>query len=69
MDAGYIFSALLWGSIGFGFLMYGKKRKSLVPIVGGLLLMWAPYFQKTVVSQAIVSIVVIALIFFLKRRF
>lgn len=41
-------SALLWGllfsSIGFGFFLYGKKQKAVVPLVCGIVLMIYPYF-------------------------
>jgi hypothetical protein len=35
---------LVFGTIGFGFLMYGRKQHAMVPVVCGLLLMIVPYF-------------------------
>ncbi len=39
---------LLWGvfvsSIGFGYFLYGKKQKAVVPLVCGIALMVVPYF-------------------------
>ncbi len=41
-------SSLLWGlifgSVGLGFFMYGKKQNALVPLACGLALMVFPYF-------------------------
>ena len=41
-------SLLLWGvllsSIGFGYFLYGKKQKALVPSLCGISLMLIPYF-------------------------
>ena len=39
---------LLWGvlfsSIGLGYFLYGKKQKTVVPLLCGLTLMLIPYF-------------------------
>ncbi len=35
---------LLFGSIGLGFFIYGKKQKAVVPLFCGLGLMIYPYF-------------------------
>ena len=35
---------LLFGSIGLGFFLYGKKQRSPIPMVCGLALMIYPYF-------------------------
>jgi len=41
-------SSLLWGllfgSIGLGFFLYGKKQQAIVPLFCGLALMVFPYF-------------------------
>ena len=40
--------------IGFGFFLYGKRQKAIVPLVCGLLLMGFPYFvSNTMVLVAI----------------
>lgn len=35
---------LLFGSIGLGFFIYGKRQRMIVPLVCGLALMLYPYF-------------------------
>jgi hypothetical protein len=35
---------LLFGSIGLGYFIYGKKQRAVVPLVCGLALMLFPYF-------------------------
>jgi len=41
-------SALLWGvvfgSVGLGYFVYGKKQRAVVPLVCGVALMVVPYF-------------------------
>jgi hypothetical protein len=35
---------LLFGSIGLGFFVYGRKQKAIVPLACGFALMIIPYF-------------------------
>ena len=44
MNAATLFWGMLFGSIGFGFFLYGRKQRAIVPLVCGLVLMLFPYF-------------------------
>ncbi len=63
-------STLLWGmvfgSIGLGFFLYGKKQKAIVPLVVGMALFVFPYFVSNVTQLLIVGIVLIALPYFIR---
>ncbi len=43
MNTALIFWGLLFGSIGMGFFVYGRKQRATVPLVCGVALMVAPY--------------------------
>ncbi len=54
MNESWLLWGLLFGSIGLGFFVYGKKQKAVVPMVCGLALMIFPYFiSNTIVLVAI----------------
>jgi len=61
---------LLWGvlfsSIGFGFFIYGKKQRCIMPFISGLALMGYPYFVDTVSLIFGVGIILIALPYFIR---
>lgn len=63
-------SELLWGvlfgSIGLGFFMYGKKQRVIVPFVCGLALMIYPYFMPNTLALVLTGIVLIALPYFFR---
>ncbi|AJQ94823.1 hypothetical protein [Gynuella sunshinyii] len=42
-DYANLFWGILFGSIGFGYFLYGKKQKSVIPFVSGIGLMGLPY--------------------------
>jgi len=44
LNTASLFWGLLFGSIGFGFFVYGKKQQKPVPLACGLALMVFPYF-------------------------
>jgi len=44
-SASFLFASLVWGSVGVGYFIYGKKQQSLCPMVGGILMIIASYFM------------------------
>jgi hypothetical protein len=58
-------STLIWGiifgSIGLGFFVYGKKQKTIVPLLSGMGLMILPYFISKIYILVLAGIVLIAL--------
>jgi hypothetical protein len=63
-------SSLLWGllfgSIGLGFFMYGRKQRAVVPLVCGLALMVFPYFVANSVLLALIGVALMTIPYFLK---
>ena len=58
-------SQLLWGvvfgSIGLGYFVYGKRQRVVVPLVCGLALMAFPYFVSNTVLVVVIGAVLAAL--------
>ncbi|ENV47764.1 hypothetical protein P255_01772 [Acinetobacter brisouii CIP 110357] len=54
MNATQLFLGVIFGSIGLGYFIYGKKQKRSMPFMCGLSLMVYPYFFDS--NLAIVSI-------------
>jgi len=44
MNTAQLLLGVLFSSIGFGYFLYGKKQKVIIPLVCGLVLMVFPYF-------------------------
>ena len=44
MDTSQLLLGVLFSSIGFGYFIYGKTQKVIVPFICGLMLMVFPYF-------------------------
>jgi predicted membrane protein len=58
-------SLLVWGvvfgAIGLGFFVYGKKQKALVPLFSGIALFVFPYFISNVYILVIVGVILVML--------
>ena len=52
---------LLFGSIGFGFFIFGKKQKAVVPLVTGIVLCVVPYFIANVYVLIGVGVILVAI--------
>jgi hypothetical protein len=63
-------SSLLWGvlfgSIGLGFLIYGRKQRAVVPLVCGLALMIFPYFVSNTILLVVIGVGLMAIPYFLR---
>jgi hypothetical protein len=57
---------MLFGSIGVGFFVYGKKQKVVMPLVTGVALLIFPYFIPNVYFMVIVGVALLALPYFFR---
>lgn len=58
---------VIFGAIGLGFFVYGKKQKAIIPFLSGIGLMVFPYFISNAVILVIAGIILVALPFVIKR--
>ena len=68
-DSNSLIASLIWGSIGSGFVIYGKKQGEPVPLFGGLALVGISYFIESALIMSLVGAALVAGIFWLRRRF
>jgi hypothetical protein len=57
---------LLFGSVGLGFFVYGKRQKVVVPLVCGLVLMVFPYFISNTILLVAIGLALIAFPYFVR---
>ena len=68
LDAHFLFASLIWGSIGVGYFIYGKKQGSWLPMTGGLLMIMVSYFVGSALLMSLVCIGVIVAVYLLLKR-
>jgi hypothetical protein len=62
-----LFASLLWGSIGLGFAIYGKKQGAMVPLFGGVALVAVSYFIGSALYMSLVGIALVAGMIWLRK--
>ncbi|HTD10908.1 MAG TPA: hypothetical protein VK676_02460 [Steroidobacteraceae bacterium] len=66
MNTATLLWGLLFGSIGLGFFVYGRRQKAVVPLLAGLALMIFPYFIANTIALVTLGIALIAIPYFIR---
>ena len=67
MDTSSLFAGLVWGSVGLGYFIFGKKQGSMVPMFGGIAMMALSYFVSSALILSLVCIGLIVAIYLLLK--
>ena len=67
-NASFLFASLVWGSVGLGYFIYGKKQSSWTPMIGGVLMMAVSYFISSALLMSLVCIAAMAAVYFLLKQ-
>lgn len=62
-----LFLGILFGAIGTGYFVYGKRQTSVLHLVAGVLLMIFPYFFSSLVAVLLVGAALAAAPFVIQR--
>jgi hypothetical protein len=63
-----LFASLLWGSVGVGYWIYGKKQQSLAAMVGGILMVVVSYFAGSALVMSVLALGIAAGVYFMIKR-
>lgn len=65
--AGVLYWEVLFGAIGVGYFIYGKKQGKYVPLLTGIALCAYPYFFSSAVPVVIIGVVLSAVPYFFRE--
>ena len=66
MDESKLLWGLLFGSIGIGYLVYGRRQRTLMPFLAGVGLVSFPYFVEGTAVLLLIGLALLALPFVVK---
>ena len=66
MNTSTLLWGLLFGSVGLGFFVYGRRQKTVVPLLTGLALMIFPYFVSNTILLVALGVTLIAIPYFVR---
>jgi hypothetical protein len=67
-NAKFLFASLIWGSVGFGYFIYGKKQSTTWPMIGGIAMMALSYVIASWALMSVFCVLIIAAVYQLHRR-
>jgi hypothetical protein len=63
-----LIASLIWGSVGLGFFIYGKKQSSMGPLFGGIALTGISYFIASALYMSLVAVGILAAVYWVNKR-
>ena len=66
MNVAQMVWGMLFGAIGVGFMLYGRKQRAIVPLVCGLALVVFPFFIASTWVLVLVGAVLVAIPWFVR---
>lgn len=66
MSTASLLSGALFGCVGLGYFVYGKRQQAAVPLICGVVLMALPYFIDSTLALLLVGAVLVAVPYFFR---
>ena len=67
-SASFLFASLLWGSVGLGYFIYGKKQQSFSPMIGGIVMIIVSYFIGSALLMSLACLGIMGVVYWLVKR-
>jgi hypothetical protein len=67
MDSSTLFASLIWGAIGAGYFIYGKKQGSPPALIGGVAMVAGSYLIASALWMSVASLGIMAGIYLWSR--
>jgi hypothetical protein len=67
-NTNFLFASLIWGSVGVGYFIFGKKQSSWPAMVGGVVMVACSYFVGSALLMSLISLGVIAAVYYLLKQ-
>ncbi len=67
-SASFLFASLVWGSVGLGYFIYGKKQSSWAPMIAGLIMMALSYFVSSALLMSLACLALMAAVYILLKQ-
>jgi hypothetical protein len=68
LNANFLFASLVWGGVGMGFFVYGKKQRAFIPLYGGIVMIGLSYIISSALYMSGACIGLIGFMYFLHRN-
>lgn len=67
-NTNFLFASLVWGSVGLGYFIYGKKQGSWIPLIAGLVMMVLSYVIGSALLMSLLCLGLMAVVYVALKR-
>ncbi len=67
-NTSFLFASLVWGSVGVGYFIYGKRQGSWAPMAAGVLMVVVSYFVGSAVLMSLICLALAAGVYLLLKQ-
>lgn len=67
-NTSFLFASLVWGSMGVGYFIYGKRQQSLAAMIGGIVMVTLSYFISSALAMSLVCMGIMLGVYRLAKR-
>ncbi len=67
-DSSFLFASLLWGSVGVGYWIYGKKQREMMPMIGGAAMVGVSYLVNSWLLMSFLCVALMFAVYLLVKR-
>ncbi|MFO1514556.1 MAG: amino acid transport protein [Verrucomicrobiota bacterium] len=68
LDSKFLFASLLWGSVGFGYFIYGKKQQATMPMIGGVVMVAISYLVGSWFWMSLLCLALMFVVYWLVKQ-
>ena len=68
LDTNFLFANLIWGSVGLGYCIYGRRQREIVPLIGGVAMVAVSYFVGSALLMSLLCIALVGGVYVLVKR-
>ena len=68
LSASSLFASLIWGSVGTGLFIYGKKQREGIILGGGVAMVAVSYFVASAAYMSLASVAIVVVMYGLKKQ-
>jgi hypothetical protein len=69
LDQNFLWASYIWGTVAFGYCAYGWKQRSLIPFLGGFVMMVMSFIGPNALVMSIVCLAAMFAVWWLMKRF
>jgi hypothetical protein len=67
-SAHYLFASLVWGSVGVGYCIYGRRQQSWAPFAAGVVMIAVSYLVGSALVMSLICLALVVLVYVLLRQ-